>query len=158
MSIDLGKNFMSRSINDTFDYAKQVVVRLNCLDNTTNVLGLVGDLGAGKTNLTQGIARALGVKERVTSPTFVLMKVYNIPIRQNILNKFKRLVHIDAYRLHGHSDLHGIGVTEYMNDNETLMIIEWADRVKGILPEQTAYLQLEHISEDERRISYSRMC
>lgn len=87
-------------------------------------LCLIGDLGSGKTAFTKGLASGLGVEKIVTSPTFVLMKIY--PINSGPINK---LAHIDAYRLLNGSDLEAIGVSDYINNSSGVTVIEWADRV-----------------------------
>ena len=100
------------------------------------ILGLVGDLGAGKTVFVQGLAKALGVKEVVNSPTFVLMKIYEISLtkgaRPSTPNIIQRLVHIDAYRLESFEQLKEIGIEEYLNQKDCVVAIEWADKVSEI--------------------------
>lgn len=93
------------------------------------VLGLIGDLGSGKTTFVRGLARALGITGVIRSPTFTLMHIYNIKKHPNI----KHLVHIDAYRLRSARELAGIGVEEYLGRADTVTIIEWADRVQSLL-------------------------
>lgn len=85
-----------------------------------DVVLLVGELGAGKTCFTQGLAHALGVDEQVTSPTFTLMREYRGRIP---------LYHLDAYRLEGVADLYSIGVEEYL-DRDGALVVEWGDRAR----------------------------
>jgi len=98
------------------------------------VLALTGDLGAGKTTLIKGIAQGLGIKKIITSPTFVLMKIYTIDRKQSAIN---RLVHIDCYRIKSAQEILDIGAHEYFGDNTTVVVIEWAEKIKKILPGQT---------------------
>ncbi len=112
------------------------------------IIGLVGNLGAGKTILTKGIAQGLGIKKIINSPTFVIMKVYEI---KNKTSKIKNLIHIDAYRLQSHEDLVAIGVEEYLEKNDTITIIEWADKVKKILPKKTKFINI-NINKNSRKI------
>lgn len=107
------------------------------------IIGLIGDLGAGKTSFTKGVANALSIKNTVTSPTFVIMKAYE---------GRKKLVHIDAYRLTGYSDLRSIGIEDHLNNN-TIIIIEWADRLKDELPFAIRNITFE-ITDDSRIISF----
>jgi len=109
------------------------------------VIALYGDLGAGKTLFTQALARALGVTEPVTSPTFTLINEYDLP-------DGGRLYHVDVYRLHdavpeaialGLEDLFDAGV----------VVIEWADRIAAILPDDRIDVHFEHIGDDQRRIT-----
>ncbi len=100
---------------------------------------LKGDLGAGKTALTQGIAKGLGIRKNVTSPTFNIMKIYRGRLT---------LYHIDAYRLEGvHQDL---GFEEYMND-DGLTVIEWSQFFPGELPEEELSVTISLLENDRRR-------
>lgn len=110
------------------------------------VVGLVGDLGVGKTTFTQAIARVLGVHENVLSPTFVLMKVYRVK------RHFKHLVHIDCYRLDSPSDLVHLGFHDIMKDTDAVVLIEWAERVRKILPKETVWINLRHGKKQNERI------
>ncbi|HDQ22726.1 MAG TPA: tRNA (adenosine(37)-N6)-threonylcarbamoyltransferase complex ATPase subunit type 1 TsaE [Candidatus Uhrbacteria bacterium] len=94
------------------------------------IIALAGDLGAGKTTLTQYLAKALGVKKNITSPTFVLMKVYPI---SNIKYSISKIVHVDCYRLDEPQELFYLGIEEYLNKENTVVIIEWADKIKKYL-------------------------
>ena len=110
------------------------------------VVALSGDLGAGKTTFAQGIARALGVEEQVTSPTFVIEKIYSL---QN--QKFARLIHIDAYRLKDSHELEVLGWKEVSADPENLIIIEWPENISGLVPETAHRVSLKG-SGDSREI------
>jgi len=111
-------------------------------------LGLVGNLGAGKTVFTKGLAAGLGLKKNITSPTFVLMKIY--PVK---LKTIKFLVHIDAYRIKTTHDLITIGADEYFNRPDTVVIIEWANKIKKILPKKTKFIKIS-INKTSRIINY----
>ncbi len=113
------------------------------------VIGLIGDLGAGKTVFSQGFASGLNVKRTVNSPTFVLMKVY--PIKHKII---KNLVHIDAYRIKDGQDIINIGGEEYFNREDTVTLIEWADKVKKILPKKTKIIKIEILDNNKRKIIF----
>lgn len=112
-----------------------------------DVIGLVGNLGAGKTVFSQGLARGLGVTDNVTSPTFVVMKVYQAHGHPSI----KQLCHIDAYRLRGEADLQALGVDDYLGEPSTLTVIEWADKTPAILPEDAKIITIE-IMDSRRNI------
>lgn len=113
------------------------------------VIALSGDLGAGKTTLTQAIARKLGVTESVISPTFVIMKEYSVSSGQ-----YARLVHIDAYRLESSAELERLGWREILADAGTLVLIEWPEKVPEAIPTDALRVSLTHRSDDEREISF----
>jgi tRNA threonylcarbamoyladenosine biosynthesis protein TsaE len=120
--------YTSKSAKETQKIAQQLVATLK----GGEVIGLIGDLGAGKTTFTQGLAKALGIKQNITSPTFVLMKVYSVKHPS-----ITQLCHIDAYRLTSKEDLIAIGALDYIDDKKTITVIEWADKVDKILPNKT---------------------
>ena len=118
------------------------------------MLGLIGNLGAGKTIFTKGLALGLGIKKNIASPTFVLMKVYPVKShRAKILPKAKFLVHIDAYRIKSAKDLIAIGADEYFKRLDTVTVIEWADKIKKILPKKTKFVNIS-INKTSRIINY----
>lgn len=111
------------------------------------VFALEGELGAGKTTFVKGFARALGVKSHITSPTFVLLKGYRLQV-----TGYRFLYHIDAYRLKDYRDLIPLGIKEIMANPRNIVLIEWADRVKKILPRKYVKVHIDHLSNKERRI------
>ncbi|MFZ2310723.1 MAG: tRNA (adenosine(37)-N6)-threonylcarbamoyltransferase complex ATPase subunit type 1 TsaE [Patescibacteria group bacterium] len=110
---------------------------------------LSGDLGAGKTCLTQGIAAGLGIKGRVNSPTFNIMKVYKI--KKGLV---KTLCHIDAYRLKTGQDLINIGFDDYLQ-KDSVIVIEWAELVESIWPKDRIKIEIKNF-KDGRKIKISR--
>jgi len=117
------------------------------------VLALVGDLGAGKTCLSQGIAKGLGINRTISSPTFVVMKVYNLKDKPGI----KKFCHIDAYRLNSAEDLIAIGALDYLNRADTITVIEWAEKVKDIWPKDTILIDIKHQTETSRKINVRKV-
>ncbi len=95
-----------------------------------DIVLLSGDLGAGKTALTKGIAKGFGIKSEITSPTFTLMNVYQINKKTS---QIKTLVHIDTYRLKDEKELIEIGVEDYLGKDNTVCIIEWPEKISGLL-------------------------
>jgi len=138
---------ITKSEKETFDFAQDFARKLK----GGETIGLVGDLGAGKTIFTKGLAKGLGVKQTIASPTFVLMKVCPI---QNSKLKIKNLVHIDSYRIKNKNDLISLGVEEYIDRDDAIVVIEWADRVKKILPKKTKFIKLSNKIGDKREIVY----
>ena len=133
----------STSEKQTFNFAKKFATKLK----GGEVLCLIGDLGAGKTAFTKGLAAGLGIKNTVTSPTFVLMKNYKARG-----GKIKYLAHIDAYRLEGGAQLLGIGAEDYFGDAECVTVIEWADKVKDIWPKTAIKIEFKIGKGDKREI------
>jgi tRNA threonylcarbamoyladenosine biosynthesis protein TsaE len=113
-----------------------------------DVILLRGELGAGKTTFTQGIARGLGVIDTVQSPTFSLIAEYAAPV----LGPSGQLAHVDLYRLDGSSDLATIGLDEYFDDPASVTVVEWPDRASaGTYPPHWS-IQLEIADGDQRQI------
>ncbi len=111
------------------------------------VVGLSGDLGSGKTTFSQSIARLLGVSDIVTSPTFVIEKIYKT---NSVV--FDTFVHIDAYRLESASELENLGFYDLIGSPKTLVFIEWPEKVGAILPENLINIKFEFIDENTRRV------
>lgn len=115
------------------------------------LITLSGELGAGKTTFTQQIALALGVEEHVTSPTFVLEKIYDLTGEV-----FKRLVHIDAYRLEKGADLTPLGFTALMSDPGNLIVLEWPERVADALPVADVAVCIQANPDGSRTLTYGK--
>jgi tRNA threonylcarbamoyladenosine biosynthesis protein TsaE len=138
------------SLKDIESVAESVIACANKSVGTSAVaVALSGDLGAGKTTLTQMIAKKLGVKETIISPTFVIMKTYKT---QNDI--FKKIVHIDAYRLNHSNELKTLGWDDILSDPHTLVILEWPENVPECLDEKTCHVNLQHIDENTRSIEF----
>ena len=128
-----------RSEADTAELGKKLADELKEGD----VLGLIGDLGTGKTTLTKYIAEGLGITETITSPTFTIVNEYHsgrLP-----------LFHFDAYRLEAAGDAFEVGMEEYF-DRGGISIIEWADMVAEVLPEDAKLILMEYGEEEGERI------
>ncbi len=119
-------------------------------ESGATLVTLSGDLGAGKTTFTQGLAKALGVSEPVTSPTFVLAKSYHLPE-----GPFKKLVHIDAYRLTEGKDLAPLAFSEVIEDAETIVMLEWPEIVADALPAIDVAVSILMLPDGSRTISYA---
>lgn len=117
------------------------------------VIALSGDLGAGKTTLTQAIARELGITENVISPTFIIMKRYPV-VSTSYSLLTTNLVHIDAYRLDSHKELEKLGWAEIISNPENLVLIEWPERVSEIIPKSAHKISLIHKNDEEREMEY----
>ena len=128
--------------------AARFVATLLPRTDAATVVALSGDLGAGKTAFVKGAAKALGVTEHVTSPTFVIMKLY--PLR----GAFKQLVHIDAYRLKGEHHLKVLGWDDLVRDPTNLIFVEWPEEAGGAIPASALRLTFRYSEDDGREIEY----
>ena len=129
--------------------AGEFAARLTPKEKGATVVTLSGSLGAGKTAFAKALAREFGIEEDVTSPTFVIEKIY-MPAR----GPFFRFIHIDAYRLNGAHDLDVLGLRELIHESGNLVILEWPEKVEGAIPKDALQISLEFIDEDTRAITY----
>ncbi len=129
--------FEVNSVEETWALARQFASELRPGD----VVCLEGDLGAGKTTFTQGLAAALGVAGRVTSPTFCLVQEH----RGGAL-----LVHMDLYRLHSEDDVLAIGWEDYLAEG-AILVVEWPERAGSLIPPTAKHIVFTHLDGDERR-------
>ena len=114
------------------------------------VLALSGDLGAGKTTFVQGFLRGLGVRKKITSPTFVIIKNYELRIKNH--GKYGRAYHIDCYRIKKVKELLDLGLKEILENPQNIVLIEWAERIKRALPKNAVWLKFEHGEKENQRI------
>lgn len=139
--------FKSNSVEDTNQLAAKIAEKVK---DSGGVIALSGDLGAGKTTFTQGFAKALGIDEKIISPTFVIMRQHQVP------NSSKVLYHIDLYRLGDETNLNEVGIAELFSNPDNLIIIEWAEKAKSQLPENTIWINFRR-ENDERTIEISNL-
>ncbi len=133
-------DFFSHSPEQT----RRLGARLGQLLQPGDLILISGPLGAGKTLFVQGIAEGLGVREHVRSPTFTLVNEYHsgrIP-----------LYHVDLYRLNGHADLATVGVEEYLERADGVVVVEWPERAPAWFPLAALHVRLEHVDDQKRRV------
>lgn len=118
---------------------------------SAKIICLKGDLGAGKTTFTQGFLKALGAKGRVTSPTFVLMKRFSLSGAAKKAG-FANAYHLDAYRFRAPKESDTLGLKEIFKDPKAIVVIEWPERLKGILPRTAKTTRFSHGKEENERI------
>ena len=138
------KQFTSRSLEETEKIAAdwlQMISKDRREAGQALIVGLSGHLGAGKTAFVKAVAKALGVTEEVTSPTFVIMKLY-----ETSHPHWRRLVHIDAYRLEGPEELEALGFKSLTADPHNLIMIEWPENVESTFIPKEQFL---HFSSRE---------
>lgn len=112
------------------------------------VIALVGELGAGKTTFVQGLAKGLIIKNKIVSPTFILMRSY--------IGKLD-LYHLDLYRLEGdiETQVKELGLFDIWGNNKNIVVIEWAEKIKNILPKNTRYIRIESLDGTKRKIIFN---
>jgi len=115
------------------------------------VIALSGELGSGKTTFVQGFAKGLGIKEKIISPTFVLIRQHKIP------NSKRMLYHLDLYRLEDPQEIKNIGLEEIINNPENTVLIEWAEKIKNQLSRGAFFVNFESVSENERIIEINSL-
>lgn len=123
------------------DFSKKI------LENKKNsmCIGLIGDLGTGKTAFAKNLLSCLGINEQVKSPTFTYLIEYEI---ENL-----DIYHFDVYRISSEDELYNIGFYDYIDNNNSLVLVEWANLILEEMPKNTIYIEIEHSSEKTRKYS-----
>jgi len=111
------------------------------------VFGLSGELGGGKTTFLQGFAKALRIKEKVLSPTFILMNRFEIP-----KPGFSNFFHIDCYRIDKEEEIEKLGFEEIVSNEENIVAVEWADKIPSLLPEDAIKIEFNIADKNTREI------
>ena len=134
-------DFFSRSPEQT----RRLGVRLGGALQAGDIICLQGDLGAGKTTFVQGIAQGWGSKDSVSSPTFILVNVYR-------RDDESQLFHMDAYRLDSTPEAEELDLDTMLAQGP--LIVEWPERIDGLVPSENLWVQLEHVDEEEREMKF----
>jgi tRNA threonylcarbamoyladenosine biosynthesis protein TsaE len=114
------------------------------------IFGLKGDLGGGKTTFLQGFAKGLGIKQKVLSPTFLIMKRFEL--KNPRIKQFSNFYHFDCYRIIKSKEILSLGFKTIISDPKNIIAIEWADRIKKILPKNTIWINFEFVDKNKRKI------
>lgn len=139
---------ISQSLKETSNIAREYLEKLKVHPIGATVIALSGNLGSGKTTFTKAFAEACGINPNtVTSPTFVIMKSYDISIQG-----FKKLIHIDAYRLETVDQIVGLGWNEFILDPANIVLVEWPERITSVMPQNTHTITFSVIDENTREI------
>jgi len=141
--------YISSSVGETKKFAAELVKK--SFPNKKGgalVFGLVGELGAGKTHFVQGAATVFGIKRNITSPTFVLMKKYDISKGES-----KTMYHIDCYRLDSSRDILDLGWSKIILDQGSIVFVEWAEKIKSILPRDAMLIFIKDLGGEKREIT-----
>lgn len=144
------ENICIHNLSDLQSWAEEWLSELQPHERAL-VVRLSGDLGAGKTALVKEAARFFGIEETLTSPTFVILKEYAI---EKETSPFRKLVHIDAYRLKNKEELEYLGWKELITNSSNIIFLEWPEMVKGIEAPYAVDIHLEIVESEKRKLSY----
>lgn len=138
----------TKSLEETEKAAKEFVEKIaKCVHEGALIVAMYGDLGSGKTTFVKAAAKAFGLSDTVTSPTFVIEKIYKLQDQV-----FDNLIHIDAYRLESGEELKTLGWEEISKNPQNIIFIEWPENVKTVLPEEKLKIYFKFIDENTREI------
>ena len=129
------------------DFAKEL--------HAGDILCLYGDLGAGKTTFMQGLAKGLAITHRIISPTFIIVRRYEIKRAKSEELRVKNLYHIDLYRTETEDDLKGLGIPEILEQKDAIIAIEWPEKMGELLPKKRWELRFEWMDENKRKVAIS---
>jgi tRNA threonylcarbamoyladenosine biosynthesis protein TsaE len=135
-------------ITESFDETRKLGEGLAKKIKNGDILAFYGNLGSGKTTFMQGLAKGLGVKRRIISPTFIIVRSYEL--------QKGNLYHIDLYRTQNVDDLSGLGMGEIIKDRKNIVAIEWAEKMNNFLPQKRIDINFINLGEDKRQIIISR--
>jgi tRNA threonylcarbamoyladenosine biosynthesis protein TsaE len=136
------EKFITQSPKETERLGEKIGKRISQirLKNQAQIIALEGDLGGGKTTFLKGLAKGMGIKERILSPTFLLIR------------KFQNFYHIDCYRIKKPSEILKLGFRKIVKDPQNIVAIEWAERIKGILPRKILKIKFKILGKKKREI------
>jgi len=145
------KEYLTISPNQTKKLGRKIAqeVLKNSVNKQAIIIALKGELGSGKTIFLQGFAKELNVKEKILSPTFVILKRFRI---KDARKKFNNFYHIDCYRIQDAKELVDLGFKEIIKDPRNIVAVEWADRIKKIIPKHSFWIEFDFIDKNKRRI------
>ncbi len=135
------KKFITHSSYETQEIAEKLAKGFK-----KGVIALSGNLGSGKTTFTQGFAKGLGIKDKIISPTFVLIRQHKIPSSKRIL------FHVDLYRLENTNQMKSLGLKDLLNNPNAIVLIEWAEKAKDLLSKNSIVIELKIIGQNKREI------
>ena len=154
------KSYLTKNPSGTKKLGEKLAKRIlkEKLKKRALVIGLAGELGGGKTTFLQGFAKGLGIKEKILSPTFVILKRFKIKnatlrgVRQLASRRFKNFYHIDCYRLNTPKEILELGFKEVVASPQNIIAIEWAEKIKKILPKGTLFIKFGFMDKNKRKI------
>lgn len=144
--------FLSKSVEETSQIASNFLNNLSKSEKVATVIGLYGELGAGKTTFMKAVALYFGIKETIQSPTFVIMRNYSVAGNQQLVLRFNKLIHIDAYRIEREEEMINLRWKEIITNPENIIFVEWPEKIEGIMPPHTKIFFEHGGGESERKI------
>lgn len=142
-------NFILKEEDWTTFVEKNILTLCTQKSDTSCVFALVGDLGAGKTTFSKKFLHQLGVKQHVQSPTFSIINSYDIDFQD-----FTKVFHIDAYRVEDIKEFEVLHIENIFNNPKHIVVIEWADKVKKLIPNNSIWITFEHDTPETRTITF----
>ncbi len=133
---------LTKSARQTQKLGEKIANQL-IINHQSSIIALTGELGSGKTTFVQGVLKGLGIKKRVISPTFVFIREYG------------RIYHVDLYRINSLADARGLGLEEILQDPHNIVLIEWAEKIKKILPKKRIDIHFNYLNNNQRKITIS---
>ena len=152
-----GMETITKSAAETQKLGEQFAQRLK----GGEIIGLIGELGSGKTTFVQGLARGLGIKKRIISPTFIFIRPYTLSPEKGrgplgaLRPKPYILFHVDLYRIENSEGVKGLGLEEIWSEPGNIVLIEWAEKIEKLLPKKTIKIYFNYQEKDKRRIKVS---
>jgi len=145
------KTYITKSAEETAKLGQNIG---KTVKNST-LIALYGDLGSGKTTFVQGLAKGLGISKRLISPTFIILRTYQITIsnKQIAISNF---YHVDLYRTQSGDDIRGIGLDEIIKNNQDIIAVEWAEKLGEFLPDKRIDIHFKH-QDNIREITVKHM-
>jgi tRNA threonylcarbamoyladenosine biosynthesis protein TsaE len=143
------KRFLTKSEKGTEKLGEKIGKKIlkEKLDKTAKILALEGDLGGGKTTFLKGFAKGLGIREKILSPTFILFRKFQIPN-----SKFQNFYHIDCYRIEKEREILNLDFRKIIKDPKNIVAVEWANKIKKILPRKVLKIKFKILEKKEREI------
>lgn len=140
----MNKTLETSSSDQTEELGKEIAQNLRGGD----VVCLYGELGSGKTTFVKGLSTGLGIKSRIISPTFVVIRTHKVENEHGI----EKIYHLDLYRLHNEKEVSDIGLSEILEDKNAVTIIEWPEKAAHTLPKKRIDIHFEYMDEMHRKI------
>lgn len=145
------KTLITNTFNQTQKLGSQFADKLK----NGGIIALYGDLGSGKTTFVQGLAKGLGIESKIISPTFIIVRKYEIS--KSLILNFKSFYHVDLYRIANEKDIESLGLAEIINDPENIIAIEWPEKIEKFLPKKRINLHFQYLGDNKRQIEVNKI-